>query len=68
MRNINPEVKIIATSGLKSQSNVEDAQRVGLQAVLWKPFSAEDLLSKVAEVIHPNGHPNGHVSNSGITP
>ncbi len=56
MRNINPEVKIIATSGLKSQSNVEDAQRVGLQAVLWKPFSAEDLLSKVDEVIYPNGH------------
>jgi PAS domain S-box-containing protein len=55
MRNINPDVKIIATSGLRSQANVEDANRVGVQAVLWKPYSAEDLLSKIAEVIQPNG-------------
>ncbi|NOT61595.1 MAG: response regulator, partial [Acidobacteria bacterium] len=51
MRNINPDVKIIATSGLRSQSNVEDATRAGVQAVLWKPYSAEDLLDKIAEVI-----------------
>ena len=53
MRNINPEVKIIATSGLKSQANVEDATRVGVQAILWKPYTAEDLLAKIAEVIEP---------------
>ena len=53
MRNINPSVKIIATSGLKSQANIEDAKRVGVKAVLWKPYSAEDLLSKIAEVIQP---------------
>ena len=51
MQRINPVVKIIATSGLRSQQNIEEAKRVGVKAVLWKPYTADDLLNKIAEVI-----------------
>lgn len=51
MQEINPAVKIIATSGLRSQQNIEEAKRVGVKAVLWKPYTADDLLNKIAEVI-----------------
>ncbi|MBI1759801.1 MAG: PAS domain S-box protein [Acidobacteria bacterium] len=51
MQDINPDVKIIATSGLRSQQNIEDAKRVGVKAVLWKPYTADELLDKIAEVI-----------------
>jgi PAS domain S-box-containing protein len=51
MQQINPAVKIIATSGLRSQQNIEEAKRVGVKAVLWKPYTADDLLNKMAEVI-----------------
>ncbi len=51
MQAINPEVKIIATSGLRSQQNIEDAKRTGVQAVLWKPYTADELLDKLAEVL-----------------
>jgi PAS domain S-box-containing protein len=51
MQRINPAVKIVATSGLRSQQNIEEAKRVGVKAVLWKPYTADDLLSKMAEII-----------------
>ena len=51
MQDINPEVKIIATSGLRSQQNIEEAKRVGVKAVLWKPYTADELLNKIAEII-----------------
>ncbi len=51
MQDINPDVKIIATSGLRSQQNIEEAKRVGVKAVLWKPYTADELLDKIAEVI-----------------
>ena len=51
MRQINPAVKIIATSGLRSQQNIEQANQAGVKAVLWKPYTADDLLDKIAEVI-----------------
>jgi PAS domain S-box-containing protein len=53
MQAINPEVKIIATSGLRSQQNIEDAKRTGVQAILWKPYTADELLDKLAEVLQP---------------
>ncbi len=51
MQDINPDVKIIATSGLRSQQNIEETKRVGVKAVLWKPYTADELLDKIAEVI-----------------
>lgn len=51
MQDINPDVKIIATSGLRSQQNIEETKRVGVKAVLWKPYTADELLNKIAEVI-----------------
>jgi PAS domain S-box-containing protein len=48
LRNLNPQIKIIVTSGLHSQEHLEAAKRAGIHTVLWKPYSAQQLLTAMA--------------------
>jgi hypothetical protein len=49
---MNPEVKIIANSGLSAQS--QQALSAGAQEFLLKPYTTQDLLNTLAKVITKN--------------
>jgi CheY-like chemotaxis protein len=49
LRLMNPQVKIIASSGI--ESNKEVAAAVGAKAFLSKPFTSDDLLNTLHRVL-----------------
>lgn len=53
IRKINPEVKIIASTGIKKsgKSGVSDIDESEVETVLKKPYTTEELLNTVHEVI-----------------
>ncbi len=51
MQKINPQVKIIAVSGLASNDKVLEATGVGLKAFLSKPYTAQELLKTINGVL-----------------
>lgn len=54
LRQIKHRVKIIGTSGLRTQEQLMVANRSGIQTVLWKPYTALQLLNAMAENIERN--------------
>jgi PAS domain S-box-containing protein len=48
---LNPEIKIISTSGLMTNEKATEALGVGVKAFLSKPYTAEKLLDTIAEVL-----------------
>ncbi|PSB27724.1 hybrid sensor histidine kinase/response regulator [Chlorogloea sp. CCALA 695] len=51
MQKINPQVKIIAVSGLASNDKVVEAAGFGSKAFLSKPYTAQELLKTINEVL-----------------
>jgi len=51
MQKINPQVKIIAVSGLASNDKVVETADVGFKAFLSKPYTAQELLKTINEVL-----------------
>ncbi|WP_026733647.1 PAS domain S-box protein [Fischerella sp. PCC 9605] len=54
LQQINPNVKIIATSGLLSEPKIADVQSMGVKAFLSKPCTANELLQTLNEIICGN--------------
>ncbi len=54
LQQVNPNVKIIATSGVKSTGKLAAALQLGVKTFLHKPYTAERLLTVVAESLY--GH------------
>lgn len=52
LQKLNPEIKIIASSGLSSDSKTTEAFSVGAKAFLSKPYTTEKLLETLHNVIH----------------
>ena len=52
LRKMNPEIKIIATSGLKMNDKISAAFEVGVRGFLLKPYTAEELLTAIQEVLN----------------
>ncbi|RCJ16796.1 hybrid sensor histidine kinase/response regulator [Nostoc sp. ATCC 43529] len=50
LRKINPDVKIIAVSGLSSVDKVDAAYDIGIKAFLPKPYTANQLLQTISTV------------------
>ncbi|MBW4644397.1 MAG: response regulator [Goleter apudmare HA4340-LM2] len=50
LQKINPDVKIIAVSGLTSSDKVNVAYEIGIKAFLSKPFTANQLLQTISNV------------------
>ncbi|MHC0066221.1 response regulator [Nostoc sp. UIC 10890] len=50
LRKINPDVKIIAVSGLSSSDKVNTAYDMGIKAFLCKPYTASQLLQTISTV------------------
>lgn len=51
LRKLNPEVKIIAASGLAANEKVTEAASLGVQTFLPKPYTAERLLVALSELL-----------------
>jgi PAS domain S-box-containing protein len=51
IRKINPEVKVIANSGLTETDKLAKADDVHVQAFLSKPYAAEKLLNAINDII-----------------
>jgi PAS domain S-box-containing protein len=49
LHELNPQVRIIAASGLSVDSETADPARFGVRSVLMKPYTAEKLLRSVQE-------------------
>ncbi|MGL4879462.1 MAG: response regulator, partial [Waterburya sp.] len=51
LKKINPNVKLIVTSGLATKENVTTAESIGIQSFLVKPYTAEKLLFNLNKAI-----------------
>jgi two-component system cell cycle sensor histidine kinase/response regulator CckA len=51
LRRIDPQIKIIATSGLSIDKRIAEAHNLDVQAFVTKPYTAEDLLTALCEVL-----------------
>ncbi|MBE9005417.1 response regulator [Fortiea sp. LEGE XX443] len=54
LQKINPNVKIIAISGLASSDKVDAAYDIGIQAFLSKPYTANQLLEAISVIKNIN--------------
>jgi PAS domain S-box-containing protein len=52
LRKINPQVKIVATSGLMSSSKLAAIGSVGVSTFLSKPYTVNELLLTLEKVLH----------------
>ena len=53
IRRIDPSVKVIAMSGLMNPEHTPELEALNISAFLAKPFTAEELLTKLAAALHP---------------
>jgi CheY-like chemotaxis protein len=53
LRQLNPQVKIIAMSGHQSKASVRHLPPNSVQALLTKPFNAAELLNALQQALHP---------------
>lgn len=54
LKKINPQIKIIASSGLTESGKANELLKLGVHTFLQKPYTAEKLLTAIAELIRPN--------------
>jgi DNA-binding NtrC family response regulator len=54
LQKMNPEVRIIAASGLTAGHKAGEASLEGVKIFLGKPYTAEKLLKALAEVLRPS--------------
>ena len=57
LRTINPDVKIIASSGLASQGGVAKAVGAGVRHFIPKPYTADKMLTIIAEALKDSTQP-----------
>ena len=54
LKRLDPDVQVIASSGLAGNGQASEAAGAGVKAFLTKPYTAEKLLAALAEVINEN--------------
>jgi PAS domain S-box-containing protein len=52
LRSINPEIKIVGSSGMTSEGGVAKAMNAGIKHFVPKPYSAETMLNTLHEVLN----------------
>jgi two-component system, cell cycle sensor histidine kinase and response regulator CckA len=54
LKKLNPNLKIIAASGLSSTEQLSEVASLGVNTFLTKPFTAEKLLTTISEILKRN--------------
>jgi PAS domain S-box-containing protein len=54
LQKMNPQIKIIATSGLRSEGKASDVASLGVKTFLSKPYTADKLLVTLAGMLNGN--------------
>jgi len=62
LRSMDPEVPIIAVSGLMPNGQEADVVGLGVRVFLRKPYTAQQLLTTLAEVLDPRAKSDGEVA------
>ncbi len=47
LKHIAPQVKVLLVTGMRQETILAEAQRLGADGVLYKPFDTDDLLSAI---------------------
>ncbi|NEP11916.1 MAG: response regulator [Symploca sp. SIO2C1] len=51
LQTINPQIKIIAVSGLAASDKLNEAAVMGIKTFLYKPYTAKELLTTIKDVL-----------------
>ena len=51
LQRINPQVKVIAASGLRTNEKATEIASLGIGSLLSKPYTAEELLNNLHEIL-----------------
>ncbi|HMV87517.1 MAG TPA: PAS domain S-box protein [Blastocatellia bacterium] len=51
---LNPQIKVIVSSGLTEKTKAAEARRLGVERILAKPYNAQTLLKTVAQALDKN--------------
>jgi two-component system, cell cycle sensor histidine kinase and response regulator CckA len=54
LRKLNPQIRAIASSGLVANSQISEAANLGIKAFLSKPYTAQELLDTLQQVLQTN--------------
>ena len=54
LKNINPDVRIVTSSGLASEGGIAKARNSGAKFFIPKPYTAETMLNTLHEALHGN--------------
>lgn len=52
LRQLNPQIRIIVTSGLPTRDQIEAANQAGIRTILCKPYTAKELLNAMAKCLN----------------
>ena len=50
LKKMAPQVKVLIVPGLRQDSILEEAERLGADGILYKPFDTDDLLASIERV------------------
>jgi hypothetical protein len=53
LQKMNPQLKIVAVSGLATNEKIAQAAGIGVKAFLSKPYTAQELLKTLHSVLNP---------------
>jgi CheY-like chemotaxis protein len=54
LQKLNPQIKLIAASGLAANEKAAEAASAGVKTFLAKPYTASKLLTALAEILRAN--------------
>ncbi len=47
LKQVNPKIKVLLVTGLRQETILEEAQRLGADGILYKPFDTDELLASI---------------------
>ena len=47
LKHVRPQIKVLLVTGMRQETILAEAQRLGANGVLYKPFDTDDLLSAI---------------------
>ena len=58
LKKLEPNIKVIATSGIDQDAKFEELKALGMKAFIPKPYTAEKVLTALHDLLHPAAPPS----------